>query len=84
MLNSAGGGMHHSLLSPGTKDFTHFHFAYKVNALLKPKLGGAGVSNDWCITSWENSGDAISRVASRGLKWENKMYKLKRSIVNAF
>ena len=55
MLNSTGGGMHHSLLSPGTKDFTHFHFAYKVNAPLKPKLGGAGVSNDWCITSWKNS-----------------------------
>ena len=25
MLKSSGRGMHHSLLSPGTGDFTHFH-----------------------------------------------------------
>ena len=45
MLNSKGGGMHHSLLSPGPGDFTHFH--------LHKKWGGAGVSNDWCITHQE-------------------------------
>ena len=50
MLNSRGGGMHHSLLYPGTEASLTF-ICIKVNALLKPEWGrgGAGVSNDWCI-----------------------------------
>ena len=49
MWNSWGGGKHHSLLSPGTRDFTRLH-----KAPLKPEWGeaGRGVSIDWCITSY--------------------------------
>ena len=41
MLNSRGGGMHHSLLSPGTRDFTHFHLHKKRMPRLSPN-GGCG------------------------------------------
>ena len=35
MLKSRSGGMHHSLLSPGTGDFTHFHLGGGVRGFQK-------------------------------------------------
>ena len=52
MLESRGRGMHHSLLSLGTGDFTHFHLHKKSMPRSSPNGGGGGgaaVSNDWCI-----------------------------------
>ena len=49
MLKSRGRGMHHSLLSPGTGDFTHFHWHKKGMPGSAQMGGGVGVSNDWCI-----------------------------------
>ena len=47
MLKSRGGGMHHSLLSSGTSlTFT----CIKSECPAQARMGGCGVSNDWCIT----------------------------------
>ena len=39
MLKSRGGGMHHSLLSPATRDFTHFHLHKKWMSRSSPNGG---------------------------------------------
>ena len=50
MLNSRGEGTRHSLLSPGTEDFTHFHLHKKWIPRSSPHQGECRVvSNDWCI-----------------------------------
>ena len=53
MLNSRCGGMHHSLLSPGTRTSLTF-ICIKSECPAQARIGegggGAGVSNDWCIT----------------------------------
>ena len=50
MLKSSGGGMHHSLLSPGTGTSLTFT-CIKSECPAQARMGGwgAGVSNDWCI-----------------------------------
>ena len=41
MLKSRDGGMHHSLSSPGTGDFTHFH-------LHKKRMPRSIANGGWC------------------------------------
>ena len=42
MLKSRGGGMHHSLLSLGTGNFTHFHLHKKLMPHSSPNGGMRG------------------------------------------
>ena len=52
MLKSRGGGMHHSLLSPRTgTSLTFTCIKSECPAQARMGGGGAGISNDWCITN---------------------------------
>ena len=55
MLKSRGEGIHHSLLPPGTSlTFTCIKSECPAQARMGGR-GGAGVSNYWCITCFNNT-----------------------------